>query len=123
MLQEIGSRAKNQVRKKRWKMGRSGVIHRAKTNSCDMKELTFYTKPDCPLCEESYPKVERLAQRYGLGIKRVNIETDRRLFKRHKHRIPVVELAGRELAWGRISEKGLDRILQRMTHDEIPNDE
>ncbi len=97
--------------------------HRAKTNSCDMKELTFYTKPDCPLCEESFPKVERLAQRYGLGIKRVNIETDRRLFKRHKHRIPVVELAGRELAWGRISEKGLDRILQRMTHDEIPNDE
>ena len=78
-----------------------------------MQELTFYTKPDCPLCVESYPKVERLARRYGLGIKRVDIETDARLFELHKYRIPVVELAGRELAWGRISENGLDKVLKR----------
>lgn len=79
-----------------------------------MKELTFYTKPGCPLCDESYPKVSRLADRYGLVVTRVDIETDPRLLERHKHRIPVVELEGCELAWGRISERGLEKALRRL---------
>ena len=82
-----------------------------------MKEITYYTKPDCPLCDESYPKVARLAARYGIAVTRVDIETDSVLFERHRHRIPVVELAGRELAWGRISERGLERELRKALRD------
>ncbi len=77
-----------------------------------MRQITYYTKPNCPLCDESYPKVSRLAERYGLALTRVDIETDPELFDLHRYRIPVVELEGHELAWGRISERGLERKLR-----------
>lgn len=79
-----------------------------------MRQLDFYTKPDCPLCDDAFPKVARLAQRFGLGVRRVDIRTDPELLERHRHRIPVIELEGRELAWGRISERGLERALRKL---------
>ncbi len=78
-----------------------------------MRQITYYTKPNCSLCDESYPKVSRLAERYGLALTRVDIETDPGLFDLHRYRIPVVELEGHELAWGRISERGLERKLRQ----------
>ncbi len=108
MLQEIGLRAK--AEKGKIRPGRP-------CRRSPMKGITYYSKPDCPLCDESYPKVARLAARHGLVVTRVNIETDSVLFERHKHRIPVVELAGRELAWGRISERGLERELRKALRD------
>ena len=82
-----------------------------------MRQITYYTKPNCPLCEESYPKVSRLARRYSLSLSRVDIEADPELFNRHRYRIPVVELDGKELAWGRISERGLERRLKEALDD------
>lgn len=75
--------------------------------------LRFYSKRDCPLCDKALPLVRRLAGRHGLRLERVDIESDPVLRVRHGQRIPVVELAGRTLGWGRLSERALERELSK----------
>ena len=75
--------------------------------------VVFYSKPDCPLCDEGFRKVARLAGLHGLVVKKVDIEGDPGLFERYRYRIPVVEYDGEELGWGRLSERGLERKLER----------
>ena len=78
-----------------------------------MDELVFYSKPGCCLCDHSLPVVEALAQRHGLGLRKVNIEDDPRLMQLHGERIPVLALGDQELGWGRLSERALERKLSR----------
>ena len=79
-----------------------------------MTKLLFYTKRNCPLCVEGFAKTKRLAKEFGLEIEKVDIESDSTLYERFKERIPVVEADdGDELAWGRISERGLAHALRR----------
>lgn len=78
-----------------------------------MPILTLYSKPNCCLCEEGLPIVERLADRYHLTVEKVDITSNPRLYELHGERIPVVELDGRELGWGRLSERALERKLER----------
>lgn len=55
--------------------------------------------------------VERLAERWKLELRRVDIAADAALTERHGERIPVLELDGEELGWGRLSERALERRL------------
>ena len=76
-----------------------------------MPTLKLYSKPDCCLCDQGLPLVERLARRHGLQMEKVDISADPRLQELHGERIPVVELDGVELGWGRLSERALERKL------------
>lgn len=78
-----------------------------------MPILTLYSKPDCCLCDQGLPIVERLADRYRLTVEKVDITSDPRLYELHGERIPVVELDGEELGWGRLSERALERKLEK----------
>jgi len=82
-----------------------------------MNVLTFYTKPGCSLCDQGYPLVEELAERFGLEVRRVDIRSDPALVERHGQRIPVLELDGEELGWGRLSARALERNLARRAAD------
>ena len=69
--------------------------------------LGFYTKDGCTLCDRALVFVERLARERGLPLRLVAIDEaggDGDLWYRHRYRIPVIELDGEELAWGRIDE-------------------
>ncbi len=78
--------------------------------------LRFYTKPDCPLCDEGLEELEPLAKRHGLAIRKIDIRDDPRDFALHQYRIPVVSLAWGgeeiELGWGRLERSQLDRALR-----------
>ena len=87
-----------------------------------MPRLLFYTKPDCPLCDEGMALLEPLAKRHGLSIEKVDIRDDPRDFALHRYRIPVVTLIGdgerpadgaeeREIGWGRLDGKALASAL------------
>jgi glutaredoxin len=78
-----------------------------------LAKLLFYSKPDCPLCDEGFEKVKRLAQRHRLEVEKVNLESDPQLFEKHRHRVPVVLLGETELGWGRLSERALELKLSR----------
>ena len=71
--------------------------------------LRYYAKADCPLCEKSRPIATDLARRFGYEIDWVDIESDPALVLRHGEKIPVLELDGDVLAWGRFSERALTR--------------
>jgi glutaredoxin len=71
--------------------------------------LRYYAKPDCPLCEKSRPIAEALARRFGYELESVDIESDPSLRRRYGETIPVLELDGAVLAWGRFSERALTR--------------
>jgi hypothetical protein len=75
--------------------------------------LVYYSKPDCPLCVKSWPVAASLAARHGLALRQLDILSDPALERRYGDRIPVLVLCDEELGWGRLSERALDRRLQR----------
>ena len=93
----------------------------AKTGGCAPKvggamsgALVFFSKDDCPLCEKGLAVVARLAERYGLEIEKVDIQTEPGLCDRYGERIPVLECGGEELGWGLLSERAIDRKLLKL---------
>ena len=76
-------------------------------------ELRFYSKPDCCLCDAALEPVKGVAREAGLEIVKVNIADDPELLERLGQRIPVVELDGEVIAWGRISERALRLALRK----------
>ncbi len=52
-----------------------------------MEVLKFYTKPDCPLCNE----VRDVLDLAGMDWDEINILDHPDLFSRYRHDIPVIE--------------------------------
>ena len=76
--------------------------------------LTFVTRPGCHLCEEAEPVVRRVAERRGVRLRVVDVESDDQLLGRYAWRIPVVLGPDDEvIAEGRIEERPLRRVLRR----------
>ena len=76
-------------------------------------KLHFYSKPGCCLCDAALEPVTVVAREAGLDILKLNIENDSGLLARHGQRIPVVELEGEVIAWGRISERAFRLALRK----------
>lgn len=53
--------------------------------------ILFYTKPDCPLCEDASNLLEVASHHWPLEVRTVNILTDRTLYDLYWNRIPVLE--------------------------------
>lgn len=52
-----------------------------------METLKFYTKPDCPLCDE----VREILEQTDVDWQEINILADPMLRQRFQHEIPVLE--------------------------------
>jgi hypothetical protein len=76
-------------------------------------KLHFYSKPGCCLCDAALEPLTVVAREAGLEILKVDIEGDPGLVERHGQRIPVVELDGEVIAWGRISERAFRLALRK----------
>ena len=63
-----------------------------------MKQIIFYTKPDCSLCDQVKVLLAQLSGRYPHQLVEMDITQDDALFARYRYRIPVVAIDGRELA-------------------------
>ncbi len=62
-----------------------------------MRTVTFYTKPNCPLCDEALEQMELAQANADFTIEQVNILSDLALYNRYKHDIPVGCLDGVEI--------------------------
>jgi glutaredoxin len=56
-------------------------------------KIVLYTRPGCHLCE----RVEDWLLEAGLQWQDVDITTDPVLFERYQHRIPAIDVNGREV--------------------------
>lgn len=57
-------------------------------------QVTLYSKPDCPLCEELKADLLSLQAELGFDLTERNIEEDAGDWQRFRTLIPVVDIAG-----------------------------
>lgn len=76
-----------------------------------MIRVTFYTKPNCPLCDEARDILDELSRDFALSVTEVNILTDPATYERYKYLIPVIELENGYLLTARFTEAELRRAL------------
>lgn len=60
--------------------------------------ITIYGRPGCHLCDDAEERVAQLVDGSGATIEVINIEHDDELHKRFLEKIPVIEVAGEQLA-------------------------
>ena len=60
-----------------------------------MANVTLYSKPDCPLCDEARESLARLRGRTEFELREVDITGDEALEAAYREWIPVVEIDGR----------------------------
>ena len=60
--------------------------------------LQFYTKPDCPLCDEAKVVLQSITAKMSfIAIEEIDITKNMGLFTKYKLMIPVLELDGQQL--------------------------
>ncbi|QSS99541.1 glutaredoxin family protein [Pontibacillus sp. ALD_SL1] len=76
-------------------------------------EIILYTKKDCSLCEEAKELIETLAYDYEFVIREKDIYEEDKLIERYGLMIPVVEIDGVEVGYGKIDLFSLSNRLQK----------
>ena len=61
-------------------------------------QLQFYTKPDCPLCDEAKVVLQSIGAKTSfVTIEEIDITKNLGIFTKYKYLIPVLELDGQQL--------------------------
>lgn len=76
-------------------------------------EIVLYTKKDCPLCQEAKELIETLSYDYEFVIREKDIYEEDELIERYGLMIPVVEMDGEEVDYGKIDLFSLSNRLQK----------
>lgn len=62
-------------------------------------QITLYSKPECPLCEEVKADLLSVQDQFGFALFERNIEEDPELFARFRYLIPVVDIEEQPLLY------------------------
>lgn len=73
--------------------------------------ITFYSKTNCPLCDEVRDALEDLEAEFSLHIEEVDITTNLALYERYKHSIPVLVIDGKTTLSAPITEEDIRDAL------------
>ena len=76
-----------------------------------LANVTLYSKPDCPLCDEARAALARVRRRARFELEEVDIGSDPRLEAAYRERIPVVAVDGRDVFDFHVDEPALERLL------------
>jgi glutaredoxin len=76
-----------------------------------LANVTLYSKPDCPLCDEAREVLARVRERSPFDLDEIDITGDLELEARYRERIPVVAVDGRDLFDFHVDETALVRRL------------
>ena len=77
-----------------------------------MKRLTFYSKPQCSLCDDAKDVIDQAREQIAFELCVRNILDDVGDYELYKHDIPVILLDDRELARHRLNLPQLIAALQ-----------
>lgn len=76
--------------------------------------VTLYGRPGCSLCDHAEQMLARIGRRLPMAVELVNIETDDALHQRYMFEIPVIAVAGAEVAKAPIYEHALAEKLEEL---------
>lgn len=75
------------------------------------KSVILYTKEKCPLCDEAYYLLQDLQEEVDFTFKTEDIYRDEELLEKFMVMIPVVEIDGEVVEYGRLSKISLRKRL------------
>lgn len=81
-----------------------------------MKQVFLYTKQGCPLCEEAKNLLEELKREFEFQINEIDIYQDDALLEKYQLMIPVVEVDGEVVAFGKVEKYVLRKRLLESTN-------
>jgi thiol-disulfide isomerase/thioredoxin len=76
-----------------------------------MLTIHFYTKENCPLCDHALIILEELQEELDFIIEERNIYTNDEWLERYGLMIPVVQVNGEDLQYGKINRIALRKRL------------
>jgi glutaredoxin len=79
-------------------------------------KLTFYTKNKCGLCEEAKEEIESLRKEYNFLLEEIDIYSDDALLEEYQLKIPVLQVNGKEVAFGRIHKNDILNAINRISN-------
>ena len=65
-------------------------------------EVKYYSKPNCELCTEGLSLLKIVLEDVPFSLKMINIEEDDEAHERYMFMIPVVEVDGEIIQYGRL---------------------
>ncbi|WP_210365306.1 glutaredoxin family protein [Bacillus sp. REN3] len=77
------------------------------------KIVRLYSRPRCHLCDTAREILEDLQQQWLFQIEEINIDLDDELVERYGIMIPVIELDGEEIQYGRVDKKFMSEAFSR----------
>lgn len=81
----------------------------------DRIKVIFYSKENCPLCDKGMAVLEQVAKEFPLEIEIKDIYKDDELLEKYQIMIPVVEIAGKEVDYGILSENKIKNFLHTLS--------
>ena len=75
-------------------------------------EVTLYRRANCGLCDQAEAMLLRIQRRVPIRISLLDIDTDPELQARYFLEVPVVAVAGREVARAPLTERVLQADLE-----------
>ncbi len=94
-----------------WRSGHGATSWRPHAPGRRFNSAVFYTRADCPLCEEARAVLARY-RRHLPPLVEVDIDDDPELVRRFGTCVPVVEFDGKVRFRGRVSAALLRRLLE-----------
>lgn len=82
-----------------------------------MWNLTLYSKTECPLCDDAKRAIAEFSKECPLNLEIVDITQDKIFWEKYCYEIPVLLLAGQEIARHHISLKKLRILRQRQSKE------
>lgn len=73
--------------------------------------VEFYTKPECPLCDEGHEIVEEVCRKLAQDWTQVSIFSSEELYQRFRYLVPVLCVDGRVVATLRFNARELEATL------------
>lgn len=80
-----------------------------------MKEIVVYSKHGCPLCDEAIEIIKDLQEEFPLQMKEIDIYVDDHLLEKYQLMIPVVEMDGEMIAYGKVDKNFIRKRLLKET--------
>lgn len=75
------------------------------------KRVVLYTKLHCPLCDDAHKLLQKLQLEIPFHIQTIDIYKDDVLLEKYGLMIPVIEVDGEEIDYGRINEEKVKKAL------------
>ena len=105
-----------------FRMMSSQPSHREPHDATEADHLVVYGKDECCLCEDAQLFAERVASRWGLPVRFIDIRRHAEFWETYRWRIPLVSMRGRILDEGRVDERRITSELARLLQQRTDSD-